>query len=84
MEIDHWSFSVWCSALRETLPVVVKWPKNILLQRNSHVSNEVAEHMTVIPVAVSLLLDPVETFVSLVGNSAVGATALESGGRMCI
>ena len=43
-------------------------------------SNEVAEHMTVIPVAVFLLMDPVETLGSLVGNSAVGATALESGG----
>ena len=58
---------------RETLQVVVKWPKNIRLQRNGNVSKEVAEHMTVIPVAVFLLLDPVDSLVSLVGNSAVGA-----------
>ena len=59
-----------------------KWPKNIRLQRNSHVSKDVTEHMTVIPVVVFLLLDPVETPASLVGNSAVGATTLESGGRV--
>ena len=74
-------FHVWWCAPRETLHVVVKWPKNIRLQRNSHVSNEVAEHLTVLPVAAFVLLDPVETLVSLLGNFAVGAT-LESGGRV--
>ena len=35
-------------------------------------SNEVAEHMTAIPVAVCLLMGPVETVVSLGVNYAVG------------
>ena len=88
MVIDHWSFSrlVVRHKRRNTF---CQWPKNIRRQRNSHISSEVSEHMTVIPVVVFLLpavncdhfnLHPVATLVSFVGNSAVGSTALESGG----
>ena len=45
-------------------------------------SSEVSEHMTVLPVVVFPLLGPVEPLMSFVGNSAVGPTALEFGGRV--
>ena len=45
-------------------------------------SDEVAEHMTVIPVALFLLLDPVETLVSVVGNSVVGRGYLNGAGHL--
>ena len=79
---DHWSLSRLVPCAMRGVTRFVKWPKNIRLQRNGHVSSEVSEDMTVIPAVVFLLLGPVESLVSFVTNSAVGSTALEFGGRV--